>query len=34
MITLLDQEQCSALTPARPDETARCCMLHDKALPA
>ena len=32
MITLLDQEQCSALTPARPDETARCCMLHDKGF--
>ena len=32
MITLLDQEQCSALTPAQPDETARCCMLHDKGF--
>ena len=32
MITLLDQEQCSALTPAKPDETARCCMLHDKGF--
>lgn len=32
MIALLDQEQCSALTPAQPDETARCCMLHDKGF--
>ena len=32
MITLLDEEQCSALTPAQPDETARCCMLHDKGF--
>ena len=32
MITLLDQEQCSALTPAQPDKTARCCMLHDKGF--
>ena len=32
MVTLLDQEQCSALTPAQPDETARCCMLHDKGF--
>ena len=32
MITLLDREQCSALTPAQPDETARCCMLHDKGF--
>ncbi len=31
MITLLDQEQCSA-DPAQPDETARCCMLHDKGF--
>lgn len=28
----MDQEQCSALTPAQPDETARCCMLHDKGF--
>ena len=32
MISLLDQEQCDALTPAQPDETARCCMLHDRGF--
>lgn len=34
MVTLLDQEQCDALTaaPAQPEDTARCCMLHDKGF--
>ena len=32
MITLLDQEQCAVLTPARPKEDSRCCMLHDKGF--
>ena len=32
MITLLDQEQCDALTPAQPEENVPCCMLHDKGF--
>ena len=32
MITLLDQEQCDALTPAQPKEDSLCCMLHDKGF--